>query len=156
MKTALEVLNDVKERVTERYNAAYQAWLEKLTTLSLAALTLLVSLQSTYVPQSPRGGWLLSGTWGLLALAVLAGLLAQFGEAQAHREFQLRVRDALSEDLNKRHSAGLPLPAAQEWIAAIERIPYTRPRLYCAAAATAAGSLALAVICLTAFATWNL
>jgi len=156
MKTALEVLNDVKAQVTERYNAAYQAWLEKVTTLSLAALTLLVSLQSTYVPQSPRGAWLLSGTWGLLALAVLAGLLAQFGEAQAHREYQFRVRDTLMADLEQRRSAGQNPASAQEWSAAIQKISYTRPNLYYGAAATAAGALALAVILLTAFATLNL
>lgn len=156
MKSPLEVANNVTATVTERLDQAYKTWLDKLTTLSLTALTLLVALQNTYVPRSPRAGWLLAGCWLLLALAVLAGLLALFGEARSHRLMLLRVQARLREDLQARQATGRPLPTGADWIQAIQKIPYTRPRAYLAAAATSAGALALAVVCLASFAVLNL
>lgn len=139
----------------DRYNQAYQHWLEKLTTMSLAALTLSVSLQNTYVPRNPQAGWLLCGAWGLLAVAVLAGLLALFGEARSHRLFQLRVQEKLLPALHTLRSNLAPVPSAQEISEMIGKVSYNRHWLYLSAAATAALALALAVVALAAFAIRN-
>jgi len=158
MKGPLEALDETKRLALERMDQGYKTWLEKLTTLSLTALTLLVSLQNTYVPRSPRAGWLLAVVWSLLAVAVLAGLLALFGEARSHRLFLLRIKDQLLPKLEP-HRATWGRDPDQDrvkMIQAIDQIPYGRPKLYLAAAATAAGGLALAVISLAAFAIVNL
>jgi uncharacterized membrane protein len=155
MTHPVEILARVQREVTERMDAAYRAWLDKVTTLSLAALTLLVSLQSTYVPQNPRGLWLLCAVWGLLAASVLAGLLALFGEARAHRLYLVRLRDTLQPALLGT-GATPPLPGHDSLLSLIQKVPYTRPRFYLGSAAVAAVSLGLAVLGLAVFAGWNL
>jgi hypothetical protein len=60
----------------------FNDWLRQLVTLSSGALTLLVGLQSHYIPQHPTALWLLRLCWGSLAIAVLAGVVALRGEWQ--------------------------------------------------------------------------
>src|SRR6266436_10139912 len=114
MTNPIELLGNLHREVTQRHDVGYRAWLDKVTTLSLAALTALVSLQNTYVPRSHRAIWLLCAVWGLLALAVLSGLLALFGEARSHRLYQLRVRDTLLPTMQELGSTGSPAPTTEE------------------------------------------
>jgi hypothetical protein len=54
MSNPIETIGILHREVSDRYDVGYRAWLDKLTTLSVGALTLLVSLQNTYVPRNPR------------------------------------------------------------------------------------------------------
>ena len=156
MSNPIEILGNLQREVSDRHDTGYRAWLDKLTTLSLAALTALVSLQSTYVPRSHRAIWLLCAVWGLLATAVLAGLLALFGEARAHRLYQLRVRDTLLPAMQAIRSTGAPVPSSADFLQMLQQVPYGRPKLYLVSAAIAASCVGLAVVSLAVFAGLNL
>lgn len=156
MSAQTDLLDTVHQTISDRYDAGYRAWLDKLTTLSLGALTLLVSLQSTYVPQCPRALWLLVAVWSFLALSVLSGLLALFGEAQAHRLYGICVRDSLLREIDKIETTDDSLPSREWLLQQIRKVPYYRPKLYVWSAAIAALSSGLAVISLAVFASLNL
>ena len=142
-------LGDIQNRVSERFDRAYQEWLKHTVTLSTGALTLLVSLRSTYAAANPRAEWLLAGCWCCLCVATQLGLWALYGEARAHQEFReggvRRAQEALR--------MGLP-PA--EILEAISKQPYGRPRRFVVAAISAGWSLGLALTSLTAYAVVNL
>ena len=150
----VKLIEDVHRQASDRWAEAYQRWLDKVTTLSLGALTLLVSLQSTYVPRSPRGLWLLAFVWGLLAAGVIAGMLALFGQARAHTLFQRRASAAWLQLLRAPDATEVPSPT--DLALAVLSVPYVPSKPYRVSAAIAAGSLALAVVGLAVFAGWNL
>ena len=156
MSNPIEILGNLQRELSERHDISYRAWLDKITTLSLAALTALVSLQNTYVPRSHRAIWLLCAVWGSLAVAVLAGLLALFGEARAHQIYRIRLRDTLLPAMQSLRSSGAPAPTTPEFLQMLQQVPYNRPKLYLVSAAIAAGGLGGAVSMLAVFAALNL
>ena len=156
MSNPIEILGQLHREVSERHDIGYRAWLDKITTLSLAALTALVSLQSMYVPRSHRAIWLLCVVWGSLAVAVLAGLLALFGEARAHQIYRIRLREQILSTMQGLRASGAPDPTTAEFLQMLQKVPYNRPKLYLVAAAAAAGSLGAGVSVLAVFAALNL
>ena len=157
------ILGNIQQQAMTKHESAYRSWLDKLTTLSLAALTALVSLQNTYVPRSHRAIWLLCVVWSLLAVAVIAGLLALLGEAHTHRLYLNRileaVQNAIAQAFHKSQTIGQPVDDNQleETLhQMIQKVPYNRPWPYLVSAGVAAASVGLAVIALAVFAGLNL
>jgi len=74
----------------KKYNDAVSNMNSILLRMSGMALTLLVSLQSFYIPQNPKHLWLLQLAWGGFGVSLLSGLLFFFGEL--HR-MQMEKRD---------------------------------------------------------------
>lgn len=72
---------DVILRLSESHLRPYYAWLRQILGLSSGALTLLVALQGSYIPQHPVGLPLLQWCWCLLALTILSVLVALYGES---------------------------------------------------------------------------
>lgn len=87
-------LDDIERRLISEHRKPYADWLRHVVSLSSGALTLLVGLQSQYVPKIPKDIWILKCCWCFLALAVLAGLYALRAEWQtpldACRDIQRR------------------------------------------------------------------
>ena len=84
-------LDDIERRHNLKYVERIQAWHRQLMVLASGGLTLLVSLQGSYVPSNPKALWLLQGCWLSLAICVASGVLVIFGEAQGYRDAQLRL-----------------------------------------------------------------
>lgn len=73
------------------------AWHRQLTLLAAAMLTVLVSLQSSYVPEEAKGLGLLRICFGSAGVSVCGGLLTLFAEQQLHQEYAsalLRLRQS--------------------------------------------------------------
>jgi hypothetical protein len=138
------------EPARKEFHSAYRNWLERLATLSTTALALLVSLQKSYVPTSPKGGWLLAASWCLLCAATLCAALALYGEARVHLEFLRRLQRLLGEVAPEIHR--MSVPQLQDRVG----YGYNRPKFYFAAAATSALAFAAALVALTAYAVLNL
>jgi hypothetical protein len=75
-------LDDIERRLIAEHFEPFHNWLRQLVSLSSAALTLLVGLQSHYIPQRPIALWLLRLCWGSLAIVVLAGVVSLRSEWQ--------------------------------------------------------------------------
>lgn len=75
-------VEDVELRHFITYTENLAAWHKHLTTLASGGLTLLVSLQGSYVPADPSGVSLLKACWVFLAVSICAGLMVHFGRAQ--------------------------------------------------------------------------
>jgi hypothetical protein len=146
-----KIIGPIIRTAQERRAKAYQEWLGRLVTLSGGGLTLLVSLQSIYVPHNPTGIWLLHGCWGCLGLAVLSGLLALYGEVQLHDEYRLRIVKRLEES----HIPILQMnaPEAQKIIADIR---YEYRSIFVVAMRGCVFSFVLSIVLLTWFAELNL
>jgi hypothetical protein len=79
----LVTLDDIERRHLFQYQEKRYEWHRQLVTLSSGGLTLLVSLQSSYVPELPSGLVLLQMCWSLLAISICSGILLLFGSAQS-------------------------------------------------------------------------
>lgn len=79
----LVTLDDIERRHLFEYQEKRYEWHRQLVTLSSGGLTLLVSLQSSYVPELPSGLFLLQMCWSLLAISICSGILLLFGSAQS-------------------------------------------------------------------------
>lgn len=79
----LVTLDDIERRHLLQYQEKRYEWHRQLVTLSSGGLTLLVSLQSSYVPELPSGLFLLQMCWSLLAISICSGILLLFGSAQS-------------------------------------------------------------------------
>lgn len=88
----------LREWIKDNYEA-HTEWVRHVVTLCSGGLTLLVSLQNTYVPQHPRSAWLLMVCWASLALATLCGVVALYSRAQA-------TADAGNEEISLRREVG--------------------------------------------------
>lgn len=138
-------LEDIERRLIGFHREPFNNWLRQLVGLSSGALTLLVGLQSHYIPQHPKGLWLLRLCWGCLAIAVLAGVVALRGEWQT-------PLDAYSDLRWMRHTRG-DAAAATDLMTNSGHAP--RPVFHRAARATFL-CFCVAVLALAAFAVWNL
>lgn len=128
-----------------QHREPFNNWLRQLVTLSSGALTLLVGLQGQYVPQHPKGLILLRASWGLLAVAVLAGIVALRGEWQT-------LLDATFELGRLRQTRG-DVAA----IASLSTDSSYRPRkTFLVATQVTFWAFAFAVLLLAVFAIWNL
>jgi hypothetical protein len=74
-------VKDVVLRLSASHRKPYYNWLRQILGLASGALTLLVALQGSYIPQHPVGLPLLQLCWGLLAASILSSLLALYGES---------------------------------------------------------------------------
>ena len=77
-----EALDGIERSHLAAYGEHVHAWYRQLLSLSSAGLTLLVTLQQTYVPTEPRDVWALQLCWVSLGLCVLFSLLLLWGRAQ--------------------------------------------------------------------------
>lgn len=138
-------LDDIERRHNLNYIERIQVWHRQLMLLASSGLTLLVSLQGSYVPKNPIGLWLLQVCWLGLGICIAAGVLVMFGEAQGHRDAQIRLAQ-------HRHAHGDE--ATKHWILATggsspERgIFYHGRQLFL-------GSFLLALVALCGFAVLN-
>src|SRR3972149_1703775 len=71
--------DDTLKRIADAGTREYFAWIRHILTISTGGLTLLVALQSQFVPAHPRWIILLQGTWVLLAASVLFALFGLAG-----------------------------------------------------------------------------
>lgn len=71
LEAARDILNEANEH--------YYKWVEHMLTVSVGALTLLISFQDKFVPASPRLLWCLSGAWIGLAISIAAGAIIMHG-----------------------------------------------------------------------------
>ena len=82
MERNLVTLDDIERRFSSEHLKPYYDWIRLVISLSTVSLTLLVSLQSQYVPKQPKSLWLLAVCWLSNVVSVGAGLLALSGEYQ--------------------------------------------------------------------------
>ena len=106
MERKFITFEDVERRLIEIHRNAYYSWIRQVVTLSAGALTILVVLQNNYVPANPQALLLLKACWVGLALSILAGVVALFGEAQT-------PLDAVNEIRTDRRSLGDQATAAK-------------------------------------------
>jgi hypothetical protein len=143
-RTPTEALDlAIQERIGESYEA-HREWLRHLVTLCSSGLTLLVSLQNTYVPRQPRCVWLLMLCWGSLALATLCGVVALYSKARASAD--------VANEMNRARSEVGDLGAHRKFVSQPHKV-----RWYFRAAAKALFLLFVAaLVSLTLFACMNL
>jgi hypothetical protein len=145
MERNFVTLDDVERRMVTHHREPFNNWLRQIVTLSSGALTLLVGLQSQYVPQHPKGLILLRASWGLLAVAVLAGIVALRGEWQTWLDATSRLRSL-------RQTRGDAAAAAS-----LSADDSYRPRqIFLVATQATFWAFAFAVLLLATFAIWNL
>lgn len=82
MERKVVTLDDIERRLVLEHIGPHYEWIRHVVSLCTGSLTVLVSLQTHYVPKAPRGLWLLGLCWFLLAASVLSGLVALRGEDQ--------------------------------------------------------------------------
>lgn len=75
--------------------SASQRWVRHIVTLAGAALTLLVSLQKSYLTPNPESVRLLKLCWGCLIVAVLVGIIALYEEVLKLKADAKRLNDQL-------------------------------------------------------------
>ena len=138
-------VEDVILRLTHSHLEPYYNWLRQILGLSSGALTLLVSLQGTYIPAHPLGLPLLQLCWGSLAASVVASLLALYGGSaiplgaanHLRRLVASKGREFATKYMREKGSA---MP----------------PRIYTWSKATATLCFAIAVVLMASFAMINL
>lgn len=82
MERNLVTLDDLERRFVSEHLKPFYDWIRLVISLSTVSLTLLVSLQSHYIPKEPKSVWLLAACWLSLVVSVGSGLLALSGEYQ--------------------------------------------------------------------------
>lgn len=138
--------NDIVRRLVLDYWDRRINWHRQLTTLSAGGLTLLVSLQSSYVPQDAQGLFVLKCCWGALAIAVCSGVLVQIGSAQTPLDSAADLHDQI-RTLGPEMAA--QLLEESNGIGKRERWPYRMGETLLVAA------FLVALVSLTLFATLN-
>jgi hypothetical protein len=145
MENKVVTLDDIERRLVSEHLKPHYDWIRHVVSLSTASLTLLVSLQSHYVPKVPKGVWLVALCWLLLALAILCGLLALRGEDQT-------LLDAARDLRQKRVDFGDEATAA----AVMRNSGFTPRPIYAWARRLMICSFSAGVVTLAIFAVWNL
>ena len=100
---------DIERRLLDMHNKAYYAWIRQVVTLSAGSLTVLVALKNNYVPANPQALLLLKACWAGLALSILLGVVALFGEAQTPLDAINNIRKdrkALGDEATARKLSG--------------------------------------------------
>jgi hypothetical protein len=69
-------LDDLEKRHIESHYQPYFDWIRHVVSLSVAALTALISLQGSYLPIDPVLPILLAACWAALLSTILLGILA--------------------------------------------------------------------------------
>lgn len=87
------ILDRADSALAAAQHTAYYAWIKHVVSLSVAALTALVSLQSHYVPQEPALPGALAVSWVALLLAIAAGMKAMEGEHRTQIEAANQLRE---------------------------------------------------------------
>jgi hypothetical protein len=145
MERKVVTLDDVERRLVTQHREPFNNWLRQLVTLSSGALTLLVGLQGQYVPQHAKGLVLLRLSWGFLAVAVLAGIVALRGEWQTPLDATSRLRELRGVHGDAAATASL-----------LADDSYRPRRVFVLATEATFWAFVLAVVSLAAFAMWNL
>jgi hypothetical protein len=149
--TSVEIVKEAFDEASNQKRQALLDWLARLVTLSSGGLTLLVSLQNTYIPRNPKAILLLCVCWSLLGVTVLAGLLALYGEVRLHDDFQ----QALLKNLSER--AKFPADLDPNLAQTIIRVtPYKYSTTFHLAKHLCVFSFAASIVCLCVFAILNL
>ena len=92
--------------LSDEGNQLYYDWVRHMLTVATGALTLLVALQGTFVPENPRFLWLLQSSWVGLALSITGAAVILHGRhGMMWRSAQRRL-DAPRGDIVERP----PLP----------------------------------------------
>ncbi len=90
-------VNDLINHHIEGHYGPFYAWIRHVVTLSSGTLTVLVALQSHYVPKDPLYLWLLQCCWVSLVLSILTGVVALQGEWQTRLDIAQRIQGVLVE-----------------------------------------------------------
>lgn len=110
------VIENDFEQVVSDSTKEYFSRLRSILGLSSASLTILVGLQSQFVPQQPRLLFLLQLSWVLLAVAIV---LALFGVAGLHhlrfRFAEKLIDQALIREMRAAGRRGIYVPIPQPW-----------------------------------------
>jgi hypothetical protein len=85
-------LDDIELRLLLEHVKPHYDWIRHVVSLCTGSLTLLVSLQTHYVPKAPRSLWLLALCWLLLAGSVFSGLVPLRAEDQTPLDAAKDVR----------------------------------------------------------------
>ena len=95
--------------INEKHITAFYSWIRLIITLSSGALTLLVGLQKTYVPQNPEYILFLKASWIFLLLSICIGILASYGEPRSQQDLlkQLKSYRNLSPKDRNNESIGV-------------------------------------------------
>ncbi len=97
-RTPTESLDQAHREWVEESYECHREWVRHIVTLCSTGLTLLVALQSTYVPRSPHGIWLLMACWISLTLATFCGVVALYSKAQATADAANEVNKVRREE----------------------------------------------------------
>ncbi len=92
MERKTVTFEDIERRLITMHREAYYNWIKHVVTLASGALTILVSLQSNYIPDNPKGLPLLILCWVGLVLSISLGVVALFGEAQTPLDAAKNIR----------------------------------------------------------------
>lgn len=106
MERELVTFEDIERRLIETHRNAYYGWVRHVVTLASGSLTVLVALQSNYIPDNPQGLPLLILCWVGLVLSILLGVAALFGEAQTPLDAAQNLRE-LRHKFGDNHAAKL-------------------------------------------------
>lgn len=146
MESLKESLDKLERSHLVAYGEHIHAYYRLFLPLSSAALTILVSLRNSYIPQSPKLPILVQVCWGSLALCVIVSLLLLWGRAQT----RLDVANALhSKRVSESDQVALEILRANNGAWPTERKIFTVARYLQSAAFLAA------VLSLTWFAILN-
>jgi hypothetical protein len=145
MERRTVTLDDIERRLVSEHRKPFYEWIRHVVGLSTASLTLLVALQSHYIPNDPKGIWLLAVCWLSLALSVISGVLALRGEYQTPLDAARNLRE-------KRRAHG-----DAETVAWVARGSGYIPRpIFKWARGVMVCSFLLGVVSIAVFAVWNL
>ncbi len=89
-----EALDNLERHGLVAYGTHVHEYYKHLLSLSSGALTLLVALKSSYVPEIPLYTWALQLCWASLALCILFSLLLLWGRAQSPLDEANNLRTA--------------------------------------------------------------
>ena len=146
MESQKESLDKIERSHLAAYSEHIHAYYRQFLPLSSAALTILVSLRNSYIPQSPKLPILVQVCWGSLALCVIVSLLLLWGRAQT----RLDVANALrSKRVSESDQAALEILRANNGAWPPERMIFSVARYLQSAA------FLVAVLSLTWFAILN-
>jgi hypothetical protein len=117
----LITLDDLERRHLAEHQAPYFDWIRQVVNLATGSLTVLVALQGSYVPQSPKWRLALLVAWLSLGLCVAAGLFALRWQYRARLVLAADLRQLRVEHGDQRAAAlvqagrRMPVPASHHW-----------------------------------------
>ncbi len=82
-------------------NASYYSFIRNMVTLAVLILSITISFRQTPGGDIPCCRWLLPASWGFLALSVVCGLLAHYGEVILYNRAARAAREARNRPAGK-------------------------------------------------------